>query len=175
LILFFCVFDLIGVLFFKDGKETYRSDLMEFTVPDKESIDKDNIEFITVSNEPPPNDLPAYIATKEDKTEEEFDQNKKTNKELDQNEKPKEEFDQNKKTKEKVLDQDKSQLLLEQMIKQTKTKKKKKSNSKIYTCCDNAPHDIFPGIEHYFNNIMNKLPSSEEPEDDDDDVVIPNN
>ncbi|CAF3845606.1 unnamed protein product [Rotaria sp. Silwood1] len=42
-----------------NGKETYRSDVIEFTVPDKESIDNDNQEFITVSNEPPPPDLPS--------------------------------------------------------------------------------------------------------------------
>ncbi|CAF4305539.1 unnamed protein product, partial [Rotaria sordida] len=47
------------ILFFKDGKETYRSDLREFTVPGKESIDDASTEFITVSNEPPPPDLPG--------------------------------------------------------------------------------------------------------------------
>ncbi|CAF1481241.1 unnamed protein product [Rotaria sordida] len=42
-----------------NGKETYRSDLREFTVPGKESIDDASTEFITVSNEPPPPDLPG--------------------------------------------------------------------------------------------------------------------
>ncbi|CAF4031490.1 unnamed protein product [Rotaria sp. Silwood2] len=42
-----------------NGKETYRSDIIEFTVPDKEFIDNDSDEFITISNEPPPPDLPG--------------------------------------------------------------------------------------------------------------------
>jgi hypothetical protein len=45
--------------FFKDGKETYRSDLMEFIVPNKESIDDGTTEFITVLDEPTPHDLPG--------------------------------------------------------------------------------------------------------------------
>jgi hypothetical protein len=32
---------------------------MEFIVPDKTTADNDSTEFITVSNEPPPPDLPS--------------------------------------------------------------------------------------------------------------------
>ncbi|CAF3893816.1 unnamed protein product, partial [Rotaria sordida] len=64
---------------------------------------------------------------------------------------------------------------------------------KIYTCCNQLPHETFPGTEHYFNNMINKLPSSqrqsfnkhkrtisskdnnEETDDDDDDIIMSNN
>lgn len=47
------------VLLFKDGKETYRSDLIEFIVPDKRSkMDKES-EFISVFEEIPPPNLPG--------------------------------------------------------------------------------------------------------------------
>jgi hypothetical protein len=42
--------------FSKDGKETYRSDLMEFIVPNKEQHD---LEFITISDDPIPPNLPG--------------------------------------------------------------------------------------------------------------------
>jgi len=48
-----------------DGKETYRSDLMEFIVPDltsnseEEEEEEEEVECITVSNDLPPRDLPG--------------------------------------------------------------------------------------------------------------------
>lgn len=45
-----------------DGKETYRSDLIEFIVPNRDQINDDNTEFITASNDPIPLNLPG-IAT----------------------------------------------------------------------------------------------------------------
>jgi hypothetical protein len=47
------------IRFFKDGKETYRSDLIEFIVPSKELMDENSIEFISVSHEPIPHNLPG--------------------------------------------------------------------------------------------------------------------
>lgn len=37
------------------------------------------------------------------------------------------------------------------------------------TCCNNAPHDRFPGFDHYF-----QLASSDDSDDDDDEDVIVN-
>ncbi|CAF1094045.1 unnamed protein product [Adineta steineri] len=42
-----------------NDKETYRSDLMEFTVPEKDSSKNQETEFITVTNELPPPNLPS--------------------------------------------------------------------------------------------------------------------
>jgi hypothetical protein len=66
-------------------------------------------------------------------------------------------------------------------------KKPNGNNKNIYTCCKDAPHDVFPGIEHYFNNISKQsLPPkqtstkdqkafSSDETDEDADVIISNN
>ncbi|CAF3159639.1 unnamed protein product, partial [Rotaria sp. Silwood2] len=38
---------------------------------------------------------------------------------------------------------------------------KHRKHMKIYTCCNQLPHETFPGIEHYFNNMTTELPSSQ--------------
>jgi len=66
-------------------------------------------------------------------------------------------------------------------------KKPNGNNKNIYTCCKDAPHDVFPGIEHYFNNISKQsLPPkqtstkdqkaifSDETDDDDADLITSN-
>ncbi|CAF1471707.1 unnamed protein product, partial [Adineta steineri] len=59
-----------------NGKETYRSDLMEFTVPRQGSSDNQETEFITVTNELPPPNLPIVLPTKDDKTSDVVENNK---------------------------------------------------------------------------------------------------
>ena len=72
-------------------------------------------------------------------------------------------------------------------------KKQKNGNRTVYTCCDQLPHDRFPGIEHYFNrgNGQSRLssprkqpsnrsqksthPKESEDDSDDKDVIMPNN
>ncbi|CAF1384093.1 unnamed protein product, partial [Rotaria sp. Silwood1] len=36
---------------------------------------------------------------------------------------------------------------------------KVRPHMKTYTCYNQLPHDTFPGVQHYFNNIFHKLPS----------------
>ena len=55
---------------------------------------------------------------------------------------------------------------------------KRKSRSKMPTCCNHVPHQTFPGIEHYFRNASKKSSASSSDEhtsndDDDNDVIIP--
>ncbi|CAF1211243.1 unnamed protein product, partial [Adineta steineri] len=59
-----------------NGKETYRSDLMEFTVPTQGSSENQETEFITVTNEVPPPNLPIVLPTTDDKTSDVVENNK---------------------------------------------------------------------------------------------------
>ena len=43
----------------EDGKETYRSDLVEFIVPHREHTNTESMEAITVSDDPIPPNLPG--------------------------------------------------------------------------------------------------------------------
>ncbi len=44
---------------FEDGKETYRSELVEFTVPKREQCSTGSTEVITITDDPIPPDLPG--------------------------------------------------------------------------------------------------------------------
>ncbi|CAF1440483.1 unnamed protein product, partial [Adineta steineri] len=115
------------------GKETYRSDLMEFIVPEQDAFKNQETEFITVTNELPPPNLPIVLATKDD--------------------------------------------IISDVV-----------GNQYHICCNDSPHKEFPGIEHYFRNISNIIPTSPKSlingnkksvsfaektnDDDDDDVVI---
>ncbi|CAF1110364.1 unnamed protein product [Adineta steineri] len=59
-----------------NGKETYRSDLMEFTVPTQGSSKNEETEFITVTNEVPPPNLPIVLPTDDDITSDVVENNK---------------------------------------------------------------------------------------------------
>ncbi|UJR22718.1 hypothetical protein I4U23_025752 [Adineta vaga] len=54
-----------------NGKETCRSDLMHFTVPDKGSIEEGSVEFINITDEPMPPNLPI-IPFRDEENEKEF-------------------------------------------------------------------------------------------------------
>jgi hypothetical protein len=72
----------------EDGKETYRSDLVEFIVPKLEHPGTESMEAITISDNPIPPNLPginddfyylniqsyflAIVATDDEKTQEDF-------------------------------------------------------------------------------------------------------
>ncbi|CAF4055181.1 unnamed protein product, partial [Adineta steineri] len=146
-----------------NGKETYRSDLMKFEVPELDSFKnhdysenqdelKSQDEFITVTNELPPPNLPSIPPTKDDIISDVIENNQ----------------EQSPKTP-SVL------------------KESPKNDNKMYTCCNDSPHKEFPGIEHYFKNIGHLIPTSpkssingnkksippkEKTNNDDDDIVM---
>ncbi|CAF1419921.1 unnamed protein product [Adineta steineri] len=135
-----------------NGKETYRSDLMEFTVPTQGSSKNEETEFITVTNELPPPNLPSIPLTGNNKISADNGNNKQ------QSRKP-----------------------------ASIPEEPPKSDNKMYTCCNDSPHEKFPGIEHYLKNINTIIPTSpkslingnkkfvpptEKTNNDDDDVVM---
>ncbi len=119
---------------------------MEFIVPDKKSAENESIEFITVSNELPPDNLPSDTS------------NLSFHKTIS--------------------------VFFVVIIATDEDLKKDKEDDNKWTCCKHAPHDTFPGIEHYFNisskpqeQLFNKdkrIVSFEETDDDDNDVIMSN-
>ncbi|CAF0834194.1 unnamed protein product [Adineta ricciae] len=63
-----------------NGRETYRSDLMQFTVPSRET--QEDTEFITVVNEPAPHNLQIFRPSEKDEEEEEEQQQQQSTPEI---------------------------------------------------------------------------------------------
>ncbi|CAF1449968.1 unnamed protein product [Adineta steineri] len=145
------------------GKETYRSDLMEFKVPENDSYKNQDMEFITVTNELPPPNLPIVLPTKNDITLAITDNSQ------EESRKP------SLKPKEQSLEPP------------SVPEEPPKNDNIMYTCCKCSPHKEFPGIEHYLKNISHIIPTSpkslingnrkpipfiEKTDDDGNDVVV---
>ncbi|CAF0890208.1 unnamed protein product [Adineta ricciae] len=99
-----------------NGKETYRSDLMQFTVPSHET--QEDAEFITVVNKPAPRNLQIIL--------------------------PPEEEEEEKPSTPEITS-----------IPEEKVQPTNISTPKCCANCKHAPHDKFPGIEHYFIDSTN--------------------
>ncbi|CAF1468669.1 unnamed protein product [Adineta steineri] len=168
-----------------NGKETYRSDLMEFKVPERDSYKNQETEFITVTNELPPRNIPSIPLIENDKTSAENVNNKQQCRESssvsrEQTRKPS--------AVPKERSRKPSVTPKEQSPKPASLPEEPpKSDNKMYTCCNDSPHEKFPGIEHYLKNIGDTIPTSpkslingnkksvppkEKTNNDDDDVVM---
>ncbi|CAF3190146.1 unnamed protein product [Rotaria socialis] len=167
-------------------KETYRSDPLHFIVPNKELIGNDDVEFITVSDDLPPSNLPGndyiyicifivisfcymsnnvilvIVGINADEPVPDINHKYKENDNIT------------------ILCKNHKKLL----AKLTENINRRDN----CTCCSQLPHKIFPGVEHYFENTKNrnsfskdnrtissKENTKEEEDDDDDDVITLNN
>ncbi|CAF1470782.1 unnamed protein product [Adineta steineri] len=141
-----------------NGKETYRSDLMEFTVPTQGSSKNQENEFITVTNEVPPPNLPIVLPTKDDKTSDVVENDK------EQSRKPSLVLKERSREPPPVLEEQarKPSSVSEEQYRRSSSVQKEPSNSDhiMYTCCNDSPHEEFPGIEHYLKNIGDTIPTS---------------
>ncbi|CAF1640507.1 unnamed protein product [Rotaria magnacalcarata] len=154
-----------------NGKETYRSDPLHFIVPNKELIGNDDVEFIAVSDDLPPPNLPGndciyifIIGINADEPVPDINRKCKTSGNI-------------------IVLYKNHKKLLEKLTEDIN----RKENG---TCCSQLPHKMFPGIEHYFKNMKNRNSFSkdnrtifskentkgeEEEYDDDHDVITLNN
>ncbi|CAF4029204.1 unnamed protein product [Adineta steineri] len=168
-----------------NGKETYRSDLMEFTVPTQDSSKNQGIEFITVTNELPPPNLPIVLPTDDDITSDVVENNKVPSRKPSLV--PKERSHEPSPVLEKQTRRPPSVSEEQSRRSSSVPEEPPKNDNIMYTCCKCSPHKGFPGIEHYFKNISHIIPTSpkslingnrkpipfiEKTDDDGNDVVV---
>lgn len=149
---------------FEDGKETCRSDPIEFMMPTKKPENHET-EILTILNEPKPYGLPGLyhiflflliltytifavvLPPNEDKA---------TNgKEVNEIEQPSLSPSSRKKS-------DQFRLKIENLLNTLKLQIESRTNNSQTACCPHLPHETFLGIEHYLDDGVNTInkPSS---------------